>query len=60
MVDGTTAGVVDPGDTFRYTITATNLGEIPITNVVLTDAVPANTTYVADTVLTKWFTCRAT
>ena len=51
VVDGTTAGIVDPGDTLRYTITATNLGEIPITNVVLTDAVPVNTTYVANTVL---------
>ena len=50
VVDGTTAGVVDPGDTLRYTITATNMGEVPISNVVLTDVVPVNTTYVVDSV----------
>ena len=47
-VDFGTPGVVDPGDTLRYTITIFNNGPIPATEVVLTDAVPTNTTYVAD------------
>jgi uncharacterized repeat protein (TIGR01451 family) len=41
-------GVVDPGDTLRFTITVLNSGSVPATGVVLTDAVPADTTYVAD------------
>jgi uncharacterized repeat protein (TIGR01451 family)/fimbrial isopeptide formation D2 family protein len=44
-----TLGIVDPGDVLRYTITASNIGTIPASSVVLTDAVPANTTYVANT-----------
>jgi uncharacterized repeat protein (TIGR01451 family) len=44
-------GIVDPGDTLRYTITVQNSAAIPATGVVLTDAVPANTTYVADSTL---------
>ena len=43
-----TAGIVDPGDRLIYTITVTNTGTIAATGVVLTDAVPANTTYFAD------------
>ncbi|HEX9833799.1 MAG TPA: hypothetical protein VGA66_12095, partial [Mycobacterium sp.] len=35
-------------DVLRYTIVVNNFGAIPATNVVLTDAVPANTTYVAN------------
>ena len=50
QIDNGTAGVVDAGDTLRYTITTSNIGAIPATGVVLTDAVPANTTYVADSV----------
>ena len=42
------AGIVDPGDTLRYTISISNSGAIPAINVVLTDTVPPNTTYVAD------------
>ncbi len=49
LVDGGTAGVVDPGDVLRYTITVHNSGGIPATGVVLRDSVPANTTYVPDT-----------
>jgi len=41
-------GLVDPGDTLRYTIVTTNIGALPATNAVLTDDVPANTTYVAN------------
>lgn len=39
-------GIVDPGDTLRYTITMYNNGAIPATNVLLSDNVPTNTTYV--------------
>ncbi|HEY5566767.1 MAG TPA: DUF11 domain-containing protein, partial [Gammaproteobacteria bacterium] len=46
--DAVTPGIVDPGDVLRYTITIYNNGRIPATDVVLRDAVPANTTYVAD------------
>ncbi|HEX4825897.1 MAG TPA: SdrD B-like domain-containing protein [Candidatus Polarisedimenticolaceae bacterium] len=48
-VDLGTPGVVDPGDVLRYTITIQNSAAIPSTGVVLIDAVPANTTYVANT-----------
>src|SRR5574341_105100 len=41
-------GRVNPGDTLQYTITLTNSGATPATGVVLTDAIPANTTYVAN------------
>jgi uncharacterized repeat protein (TIGR01451 family) len=42
---------VDPGDTLRYTITSTNLGLAPATDVTLVDDVPAGSTYVANSVL---------
>ena len=41
-------GIVDPGDVLRYTIVINNFGAIPATGVVLTDTVPPDTTYVAD------------
>ena len=41
-------GIVDPGDVLRYTIVLNNSGAVPASGVVLTDAVPANTTYVAN------------
>ncbi len=47
-VDLGSPGIVDPGDTLTYTITVQNSAAIPATGVVLTDSVPANTTYVAD------------
>ncbi|VAW51072.1 Conserved repeat domain protein [hydrothermal vent metagenome] len=50
QIDNGTVGIVDPGDTLRYTITTSNIGAIPATGVVLTDAVPANTTYVVNSV----------
>src|SRR5262249_10342912 len=49
--DQGTPGVIDPGDVLRYTITVQNSAAIPATGVVLTDAVPANTTYVANSTL---------
>ena len=48
LVDNGTIGVVDPGDTLRYTITVYNNGAAAATQAVLQDAVPANTTYVPD------------
>ncbi|MEJ2179386.1 MAG: isopeptide-forming domain-containing fimbrial protein, partial [Gammaproteobacteria bacterium] len=49
--NNSTPGIVDPGDTLRYTITVTNYGEVDATGVTLTDEVPADTTYVDDSVL---------
>jgi uncharacterized repeat protein (TIGR01451 family)/fimbrial isopeptide formation D2 family protein len=49
-----TPGIVDPDctpptcDSLLYTIVLTNSGGVPATGVVLTDSVPANTTYEAD------------
>ncbi len=51
LVDLGSPGIVDPGDTLRYTITVQNSAALPATGVVLTDAVPANTTYVANSTL---------
>lgn len=48
QVDLGSPGVVDPGDVLRYTITVYNNGNVPATGVMLRDGVPANTTYVAD------------
>jgi large repetitive protein len=48
QVDLGSPGVVDPGDVLRYTITIYNNGTVSATGVMLRDAVPANTTYVAD------------
>jgi uncharacterized repeat protein (TIGR01451 family) len=48
QVDRMSPGLVDAGDTLRYTIRIHNNGVAPITHAMLRDAVPANTTYVAD------------
>jgi uncharacterized repeat protein (TIGR01451 family) len=48
LTDGGSPGIVDPGDVLLYTITLQNSGNTPATGVVLTDDVPANTSYVAD------------
>jgi len=50
LVDNSTQGVVDPGDVLRYTITVYNNGAVPATIAELTDDVPVDTTYVADSV----------
>ncbi|MDT8420790.1 MAG: hypothetical protein RQ754_10185 [Desulfuromonadales bacterium] len=44
-------GRVDPGDTLLYTIEIMNFGSIPATGVELSDQVPANTSYVANSLL---------
>ncbi len=48
-VDAGSPDIVDPGDVLRYTITIYNNGAVPATAAELFDLVPANTTYVADT-----------
>ena len=48
QVDAMSPGIVDPGDVLRYTIRVYNNGSVPVTQAVLRDSVPANTTYVAD------------
>jgi len=50
-VDKGSPGIVDPGDVLRYTITVNNSAAAPSTGVVLTDPIPANTTYVANSTL---------
>jgi uncharacterized repeat protein (TIGR01451 family) len=50
LADSNGNGVLDPLDAVRYTITIDNVSGLAATGVVLTDPVPANTTYVADTV----------
>ena len=41
-------GIINPNDTLRYTITASNIGSLQATGVVLTDTLPADTAYVAN------------
>jgi uncharacterized repeat protein (TIGR01451 family)/fimbrial isopeptide formation D2 family protein len=43
-------GIVDPGDVLRYTIVISNTGSVPATGTTFTDLVPADTTYIEDTV----------
>lgn len=48
-IDGTSPGVVDPGDTLRYTIRIHNNGTVPASATELIDIVPNDTSYQADT-----------
>ena len=50
LVDLGSPGIVDPGDTLRYTITIYNNGAVPATAVDLVDVVPNDVTYVPDSV----------
>jgi uncharacterized repeat protein (TIGR01451 family)/fimbrial isopeptide formation D2 family protein len=45
-IDAGSPGIVDPGDTLRYTIAIYNNGTVPATLVELIDDVPVNTSYV--------------
>jgi large repetitive protein len=49
-LDQNANGLLDPGDVLIYTITVTNPSVVPATGVVLIDDVPADTTYVANSV----------
>jgi uncharacterized repeat protein (TIGR01451 family) len=51
VVDADGSGNLTPGDTVEWTVVLTNNGP-PVTNVVFTDIVPANTTYVASSLTT--------
>jgi uncharacterized repeat protein (TIGR01451 family) len=48
QVDLGSPGIVDPGDTVRYTITIYNNGVVPATGAMLRDQVPTNTTYLSN------------
>ncbi|WP_406828179.1 isopeptide-forming domain-containing fimbrial protein [Microbulbifer sp. ARAS458-1] len=47
VVDNMTAGIVDPEDVLRYTITVSNMGGKDATEARFVDLVPEHTTYVA-------------
>ncbi len=51
VVDNMTAGIVDPEDVLRYTITVSNRGGKDATEARLVDLVPEHTTYVAGSTL---------
>ncbi|WP_159435993.1 DUF11 domain-containing protein [Microbulbifer donghaiensis] len=55
VIDNMSAGIVDPGDVLRYTIAVANMGGVDATRVALTDQVPANTTYVANSTTLNGF-----
>ncbi|WP_295803751.1 hypothetical protein [uncultured Microbulbifer sp.] len=44
--DSLSIGLVDPGDTLRYTIVVRNIGGLDATEAELVDLIPTNTTYV--------------
>lgn len=46
------SGVANPGDILEYTVVLTNTGDSTVHNVVFTDPIPANTTYVANSLTT--------
>ena len=48
QIDLGSPGIVDPGDTLRYTIQIYNNSTVPATQVQLADLVPADSTYVVD------------
>ncbi len=52
VVDGATAGQVDPGDTLEYTVVLTNAGPAA-SNVVFTDVLPQGLSYVANSLTTS-------
>lgn len=51
VVDNVTAGIVDPEDVLRYTITVSNMGGKDATEARFVDLVPEYTTYVAGSTL---------
>lgn len=48
VVDNNSNTKIDPTDTVAYTITVKNLGAVTLFNTVITDTVPTNTSYVAN------------
>ncbi|BBB33538.1 hypothetical protein TTHT_2101 [Thermotomaculum hydrothermale] len=53
LVDNDSDGIVDPGDTIRYTIYVYNNGAVDAENVRLSDNIPSNTTLVSGSVTTS-------
>ncbi len=51
-----TPATVQPGQNITYTLTVSNNGPTTVTNVALSDVVPANTTYVSMTAPSGWST----
>ncbi|HMQ24341.1 MAG TPA: hypothetical protein PKA98_00005, partial [Acidimicrobiales bacterium] len=51
IVDDDGDGLADPGETIRYTITATNAGITPVDNLVLSDDIPQYTSYVLNSTI---------
>ena len=49
IVDDDGDGLADPGETIRYTISATNAGITPVDNLLVTDEIPDHTSYVLGT-----------
>lgn len=57
VTDGGVANQVDPGDVLQYQMTLNNTGTATLSNVTLTDAVPAGTAYVAaSSTIVSYFT----
>ncbi|HYU36070.1 MAG TPA: IPTL-CTERM sorting domain-containing protein [Thermoanaerobaculia bacterium] len=52
FVDGNSNGIVNPGDTIRYTVVITNNGNEDASGVVFTSGTPANTSLVVGSVTT--------
>ncbi len=50
-VDNDSDGIVDPDDVLRYTIVITNTGAVAANNVILTDSLPNDTTYVVNSTI---------
>jgi uncharacterized repeat protein (TIGR01451 family)/fimbrial isopeptide formation D2 family protein len=53
VTDTAPTGVANSGDVLEYTVTLKNSGSSTVNNVVFTDPIPANTTYVSTSVTTS-------
>ncbi|WP_309400096.1 SdrD B-like domain-containing protein [Cerasicoccus maritimus] len=42
-------GIYEPGDTVEYTVSVTNLGAVPLADLILSDELPSNVSYVEGT-----------
>ena len=60
VTDLSNNGIVDPGDTVRYTISVGNTGLASLHDVIVSDTVPANTSYVASRTMLNGIPVRIT